>query len=167
MKPSEVAMRIGIAPSTVRLWTAKEFKEYMSVGGQGGDHSARNLTEQDARILAHIARLKAEGAKADEIHLDLKRLAMNDWIELPALPDVAGTAVVPVVAQSTATAAMDIQTRALLREISTLQQEVERLRGIDGDKEKTIRDLTRQLASAETELRLYREGRLKPDSGTT
>jgi len=166
MKPSEVAARIGVAPSTIRAWTAGEYKQYMSAGGQGGDGSGRNLSQDDARILAHIAHLKNNGARSDEIHADLKRLQVKEWVELPDVPDIAGAAIVPVVPQSTATAALETQTRALLREISTLQQEVERLRGIDGDKEKMIRDLTRQLANAETELRLYREGRIKPDSSS-
>ena len=163
MKPSEVSARIGIAASTIRAWTAGEYRQYLSPAAQGGSGVNRSLTEVDARILLYIYRRKQQGVKGEDIHAELARLQDDEWQNLPDLSGIAGAAMVPVVPQSTAAAALESQTRALLREVSNLEQEVARLRGKTDEKDETILDLTRRLAEAETELRLYREGRLKPD----
>ncbi|MBE2266688.1 MAG: hypothetical protein IAE80_00555, partial [Anaerolinea sp.] len=88
----------------------------------------------------------------------------GDWQELPELPVVVGASLVPVIPESTAAAALESQTRALLREVAGLQKQLEQLQNKLDDKDETILELTRRLAGAETELRLYREGRIKPDS---
>lgn len=173
MKPSEVASRIGIAATTVRAWTAGEFKQYMSPGGRGGDGSGRNLTEQDARILARIAYLKDNGARADEIHVDLQRMAANDWVDLPDLPEVPGSQRVAVVPRSTAETALSAERRALLTEIARLEKHLEdsekRLDKAHDENQKLLReigDMREKIGELATELRLYKAGRLKPENST-
>lgn len=166
MKPSEVSARVGIAASTIRAWTAGEYRQYLSPSAQGGSGASRSLTDVDARVLLYIHQRKQQGAKGEDIHAELARLQDDDWLNLPDLPGVAGAAMVPVVPQSTAAAALESQTRALLREVANLEHEVTRLRGKVDEKDEAILDLTRRLAEAETELRLYRAGRIKPDSTT-
>jgi predicted RNase H-like nuclease (RuvC/YqgF family) len=50
-----------------------------------------------------------------------------------------------------------------MREITILQERLAQLEDRLEAKDEDILELARQLAAAETELRLYRTGRLKPD----
>jgi predicted nucleic acid-binding Zn-ribbon protein len=56
-----------------------------------------------------------------------------------------------------------LECRSLMREITILQERLAQLEDRLEAKDEDILELARQLAAAETELRLYRTGRLKPD----
>ena len=164
MKPSELSRLIGIAASTIRAWSAGEYRVYLTPSAQGGDGASRQFTALDARIFLLIAQLKQRGATNADIHAQLRQMQAGDWQELPELPAVVGASLVPVIPESTAAAALESQTRALLREVAGLQKQLEQLQSKLDGRDETILELTRRLAGAETELRLYREGRIKPDS---
>mgnify|MGYP001161999517 FL=1 len=170
MKPADLSARIGVAASTIRAWTSGEYKRYLTPSAQGGDGAHRNITDLDAQIIWLIATLKNAGSKPDEIHLDLQRLQADDWNDLPPLPETVGSKPMPVVAS----AALDEQRRALLREIALQQQRVEKLesaltseRDAHFDTQRSLLEeiarLRERIGGLDAELRLYREGRLKSD----
>lgn len=169
MKPSEIADIIGVSASTIRSWTAGEYKKYLTLSGQGGSGASRNFTDLDARILWRIVALKAQGFTAEAIHADLQRQQANGWDDLPPLPDNVGSARVAVVPQAAAENMLEYQRRAASREIAMLQERVSDLEGkLDG--ERTERDkLLREIAELNGKLQrslmlneLYEQGRLKP-----
>lgn len=122
MQTHEIAARLGIATSTVRLWTTGEFKQYFSSSAQGGRR--RHFDERDAGILTLIVNLKAESMSADDIHATLKRLQSNDWQGLPDVPPAPpGTEPVQMMPREAA----QNDKRALMREIAVLKDEVENL----------------------------------------
>lgn len=164
MKPSEVAAMIGIAASTIRAWSVGEFKPYLSPTGQGGEGRARNLTEHDVRVLNLIATMKHDGARAEDIHAELRALQKNDWEGLSPLPDTPiNVASVPMVPAAAADKALDIERRSLLREIARLESRIEQLEGRLDDASGDLKDTLQKLAAAERELELWRSGRLRPD----
>jgi DNA-binding transcriptional MerR regulator len=178
MKPHEVASILEIGGSTVRAWS-NEFKQYLSPGAQGGDGRYRDFTDNDVRIISYINQMKKASTPLDEVHLILKKMQLDGWRDLPDLPSgPPSVASVPVIPQ----VALDVEKRSLLREIATLQNRVEQLEDrLQGEQERAmerqesllreVAELRAQLAEAnerarsaefEAELRLYREGRLKP-----
>ena len=176
MKTQDIAEHLSLATSTIRAWTAAEFKSYLSPTAQGGEGRTRNFTDQDARIIAFIASLKAQSTPSADIHSALKRLQAEEWVDLPPMPTApAGVAPVSLIPREAAETAVTTQRSALLREIAILQdritgleQQLERVQDKrEAERAENLRQreetLTR-LIEAETELKLYREGRLKPPS---
>jgi DNA-binding transcriptional MerR regulator len=160
MKPAEAAALLGISASTIRSWTTGEFKPYFSPTAQGGSGRFRNLTELDVQILAYINLLKQESTPADEIHATLHRLQADDWSDLPPIVEVgARTDRVPVVAES----ALTNERRAFLREIAILEHLIEKLEAQLGSERADKEKLIRELVEAQTELKLWQSGRLKPE----
>jgi DNA-binding transcriptional MerR regulator len=172
MRPSEAANLLKIPASTIRTWTL-QYQEFLSPTGGGGTGRWRSFNDIDLRILHHIDSLKRSGATGEEVVQALRHLQSMDWQDLPPLPDAPQTANFPVVPAAAAHAALDSERRSLLREIVTLQQNVENLASQlaeeqaarRADNERLLRELTekeRRLAETETLLKLYESGRLKP-----
>jgi DNA-binding transcriptional MerR regulator len=171
MKPGEVANYLGIGRSTVTTWTNGEFKDYFTPGAQGGQDRPRVFTELDIRIMYLIKLRKDQNVAADRIHTELKNLRDHDWEGLPDLPAAQTVQSVPVVPVAAADAALSAERRALLREIALLNERIDTLEGElrerRGDQEKYLReiaDIGRKLAASETELQLWRSGRLKGEN---
>ena len=169
MKPSEIADIIGVSASTIRAWSAGEFKRYLTPSAQGGSGASRHFTDLDARILWRVVSLKQQGFSAEAIHADLQRQQVNGWDDLPPLPDTVGAARVAVVPQAAADNALDYQRRALQREIAMLQERVSDLETkLDNERVgrdallREIADLTGQLQRSLALNELYESGRLKP-----
>lgn len=171
MKTHEIAAHLGIATSTIRTWSNGEFKQYLSPTGQGGEGQYRNFTETDSRILAYVNVMKQQSRPRDEIHMALKRMQGEDWIDLPPMPPAPpGVSPLRMVPESTAETALVTQRSALLREIAIKDERIEQL-------ESEVADLRKQLEAndadhetlliraieAETELKLWRSGRIKPE----
>jgi DNA-binding transcriptional MerR regulator len=141
-----------------------EFKDYFTPSAQGGSGRPRNLTEVDIRILHFIDQMKKESAPADEIHTALRHMRGKGWQGLPDIPVAPeNMANVPVVPTAAADVALSTERRGLMREITILQERLSQLEDRLEAKDEDILELTRQLSAAETELHLYRTGRLKPD----
>jgi DNA-binding transcriptional MerR regulator len=185
MKPHEVGELLGLSTSAIRTWSMGEFKPYLSPSAQGGDGRHRDFTDIDTQIINHINELKKRSVPIEEIHASLKQLQANDWVDLPPLPkpppDVSA---VPVMPREAAQTALQSERRSMMREIATLQERIEKLEKqldmeragrealLKSEREgredklmtlmREISQLQTNLAAAETELRLYREGRIKP-----
>ena len=84
MKTGEVAHRLGVSENTIRNWT-REFADHLSAGGAGGDGSVREITDQDARVLATIQRETRRGLPYDKIRKVLKKGALIE--ALPPMPE--------------------------------------------------------------------------------
>ena len=166
MKPHQVAHILDIGVSTVRAWSS-QFAEFMSPSAQGGDGRYRDFTDHDVRVLHLINTMKRRSIPPEELHMSLSRLQADDWRDLPYLSEAPPTsAAVPVVPE----AALTTQQALLLREIGDLRERVNELQArLDSKAEseakllREIGDMQAKLAEAQTELRLWREGRLKPD----
>ena len=164
MKPGDAAKILGVDRSTITRWTANEFRRYMSPSAQGGTGKQRVVTDRDLRVLYLIKTLKETNTPVEEIHSALQQIENSDWQDLPPMPEAPpGVAEFPVVPAAAADAALSTERRALLREIALLQERLDDYESQRNADQETILDLTRRLAEAETELRLFRAGRLKPE----
>lgn len=172
MKPHEVARKINIGVSTVRAWSS-QFSYYLSPSAQGGDGRYRVFVDHDVRVLAFINNMKQRGASVEDITHALDRLKAEDWRDLPML-----SGALPVVddlpAESTAiTAAEQVARQMVLRENVDLRTRIDELQQRLDDKEanqekllRELADLRERIGANEIELKLWREGRLKPDSSS-
>lgn len=128
MQTSELAKWLGLAAVTIRQWSAGEWAQYLSPTAQGGEGRSRVFNDRDARIIAHIARLKASGQDRDSIHAALKSMQADEWRNLPPMPtappDFEPIQMIPT---STAETAIDQQRRGLMREITLLEERIEQL----------------------------------------
>jgi DNA-binding transcriptional MerR regulator len=176
MKTKELADWLGLSPATIRLWSLEnEYGGYLSPASMGGDGRMRYFTDIDSRILAHVASLKMQGFTRDEINAALQQLQKTDWADLPPMPGAPPNhGPVRMVPQSTAETAVSAQRTSFAREITILRERVEDLEHelmaqrdrSEAKQEALLRelaDMKMQLAEAQVELRLYRQGRLKPD----
>ena len=164
MKPSDAAQILGISASTIRAWTLNEFKTFFSHSAQGGTGAARDLDDQDLRILHYIALLKKRGAASDSVVATLQQARSRGWRDLPELPDrPVNFAPVPMIPTAAADAALDAERRALLREVAFLQNQIDRLETRLDERGREVEDLRAKLAAAEKELEFRRSGRLGPD----
>lgn len=128
MKTQELAEWLDIGTSTLRLWTLREYKSYFSESARGGSGRTRNFTDRDARIAAHIARLKNEGHSSDEVHVALKTLQEGDWQGLPEMP-AAPPEFEPIsmIPREAAETRNDLQRARYMREIAALEDRVDQL----------------------------------------
>lgn len=172
MKPADVATLLQIAGSTVRLW-ASQYREFLSPQAAGGDGSHRAFSDQDIRVLHFIQQLKQDGLTGDALYQALKQMQARGFDGLPDVPDRPNVAQVPMVPAAAASGVIDAERRSLLREIATLQNLIDELRGELAKEraENTAKhdDLMNKLADARAELarqkvmvELYESGRLKP-----
>ena len=179
IKPTDLAKWLDIAPATIRLWAGGEFARYLSPSGAGGDGRSRIFSEQDARVLALINDMKTRGRRRGEIHAELQRLEADGWQSLPEMPPAPvgvkadrlypeeAVKQITIAQQSSASA----QIAALQDRIDELKDELaaereRRDKELAAERERRdaeVRELTRKLAEAETELRLWREGWRKPE----
>lgn len=128
MRTTELSRRLGITDATIRQWTRGEFKNYMSDSAQGGDGKRRFFTDTDTRILAYIASLTNNATSRDEIHATLKNMQSNEWRDLPPMPEApAGQEPIRLVPESTAQTAIYEQRAAMMREITILEEQIEKL----------------------------------------
>lgn len=173
MKPHDVAARLKIATSTVRLWSL-EYREFMSPHAAGGNGRHRSFTELDVRVLYFIKESKDQNQRHEEIDLMLRQLRENSWIDLPYIPEEPNMASVPMVPEAAAHGALEAERRSLLREIAFLHEQFkdreaelrEQIQSKDAqltEQHERIATLNRQLGEVDVELRLYRSGRLKPE----
>ncbi|MEP7293914.1 MAG: MerR family transcriptional regulator [Chloroflexota bacterium] len=157
LKANAVVTALNIADSTVRKY-ATEYNEFLSPSGMGGGGRHRDFTEHDVRVLKLIRDMKYEHVNNDDIDTTLRSLQAGGWERLPAL-DANSKAIMPA-----PSAVLDASRRndVLQREIELLREMLERAEDraqtflVDRD------DLVKKLAAAETMLKLYEEGRLRP-----
>jgi DNA-binding transcriptional MerR regulator len=162
MRPGEIAKVLRKSTATIRGWSV-EFADFLSPGVNAGEGAHRNYSEQDFRVLNVIAEMRRRNRSGDEIALHLRQLQDDDWMLLPPAPEIPYTADVSVVPTAAAEGVLDETRRAFLREIARMEirlLELERHRVAD---QETIIELNRELSSAQTELELWRKGRLKPE----
>lgn len=128
MQTSDLAKWLGLAAVTIRQWSAGDWAQYLSPTAQGGEGRSRVFTELDARIIAHIARLKASGQDRDSIHAALKSMQADDWRGLPDMPAAPPDyEPIPMIPREAAETTIDQQRRGLMREITIIEERVERL----------------------------------------
>lgn len=157
MKSNAIVALLGIADSTLRKY-AKEYADYLSpTGNVGGAGRHRDYTEHDVRVLKLVCDMKAQKIGNDDIEVTLQSLQAGGWDRLPALDDKA-QALVPVPG---AMVAAQADRSAMQREIDILREMLDRVEQRLADRD----DLVKRLAEAETMLKLYESGRLKPPKG--
>ncbi len=128
MRTKELADWLGLADSTIRVWTRDEFKPYLSATARGGEGRTRHFTDLDARIIALIAQLKEEGNSSEDIHRVLQQLQKQDWQDLPPMPAAPPEAgPIAMMPREAAETAVSTQRAALMREIALLQDRIETL----------------------------------------
>ncbi|MBL8118775.1 MAG: MerR family transcriptional regulator [Anaerolineae bacterium] len=72
-----------VAPQTVKRW-ASEFAPYLSADAAPAAGHRRAFNEDDLKVLALVASLKAKGKTFEEIHAALKAGQRGDVPEMPA-----------------------------------------------------------------------------------
>lgn len=173
MKPVDVSRHLSIGGSTVRAWS-KEFAPYLSPTAVGGDERRRDFTVRDVQIMALIKSMSDRNVSRDEMNLELRRLQADDWRELP-MPDGAGMpdGANALMVGNESALAFNVERRALLREVATMQSNIDELKqeltiertGRREDIERLMREIADAQAAqreAEAILKLYEAGRLKP-----
>ena len=160
MKSNELVKLLNIPESTVRKY-AQDYAEYLSPTTA---NRHREYTEHDARVLKLIVDMKTERVKSQDIEVTLSSLKAGDWRQLPAL-DKATQNIIPTQANQI-TALEDIS--ALRREVEVMrtehQRQVDMLREMLKESTSDRDELIKRLSEAETMLRLYEQGKLKPTS---
>jgi len=166
MKPSNLVAALNMPDSTIRKY-ANEFSGYLSPAANPALNHHRDYSEQDARIIKLIADMKAAKQNTDSIHATLSSLQANDWERLPALDENSSAIIsspASVIAAQTDRAVMQ-NTIDMLRE-QLAAQEASATQQLEA--ERADRDqLLERLHRAETMLKLYEEGRLKPPGAST
>lgn len=173
MKPIDVANRLKISDSTVRQWT-RFYAAFLTASAVPDKGERRDYTLHDLQILALVKNRSDHSVRRDDITVELERLQADDWRGLPPLEDLTrrpeGSELVPV---ETAQAIVQVERVAMQREITQLSEQVRELRaelaseraGRLDDRERLLREVGEAEAAqreAETILKLYEQGRLKP-----
>lgn len=106
MQPHEVARLIDVHPNTIRTWTADDrYRRFFSATAQGGGGQARDLTDDDIRVVNYINHLKDQGRQADEVEASLEQAMLRglDTLPMPRQTDaIVPTPVIPVQAAEAA-----------------------------------------------------------------
>jgi len=131
MKASELARRFGCHPSTVRKW-ADTYAQFMSEGALGhNEENRRHFNEEDARIMATVAKLRDVNVGLDEI---AARLANGERVSaVPAashnghMADAEHAAAKDIDAAMSSYNDVDRLVQELLANTATLYQEIARL----------------------------------------
>jgi DNA-binding transcriptional MerR regulator len=148
MKSNELVKLLNIPESTLRKY-AQDYAEYLSPSTA---NRHREYTEHDARVLKLIVDMKTERVKSQDIEVTLSSLKSGDWRQLPALDEVSKS-IIPTQANQV----------AALEEMSALKREVEVWRELYEKATSDRDELLKSLSEAETLVRLYEQGRLKPN----
>jgi DNA-binding transcriptional MerR regulator len=164
MKTKELADWLGVSPATIRLWaTDGEYGRYLTPSGAGGDGRTRHFDDIDARVVAYVSALKARGRTRREIYGELEVLKADNWLALPPMPAAPpGMGAVHMVPESTAQGIIITERAKNSEQIRLLQDRIDELREELADERTEKEKLMRELAEAQTELRLWREGWRKP-----
>jgi DNA-binding transcriptional MerR regulator len=146
MKPQQLARLLNVSPATLRHWAGKEFGEFLSPNAAGINGAKRSFSEQDARILAWCAQMKAQNMPLVEIIATLKVASAENWRNLPPLPGgMAGDepiAVVPREAVEERIKALEDRTRL---QIVALERERDELRAQNAEFRQENAELRRQM----------------------
>ena len=157
MKTKQLGDRLGVASATIRLWsTPEEYGAFLSDKATGGSGSTRVFDELDARIMAHVARLKNAGMNRDSISATLLTMQESNWDSLPDMPPLMPgqepIAMIPTEAVSGRIE--EIRTR-YVHEIETLENRVDELEAqLDNERTQHREDIER-LAKEQNDL--YRQ----------
>ena len=159
----DLAARLRVSGTTIRNW-ADRFSDFMEPAATPPSGQIRAYSEQDALVLATIARESDRRAPTDEIKRLLKDES-NLVTELPMLlPTVSPT---PKGSEGRALAQVQKLTWELAQsqhEIIRLEAELERVREErDSEREKgqaRVEELLRKIGALERELELYESGKL-------
>jgi DNA-binding transcriptional MerR regulator len=159
----ELAARLRVSGTTIRNW-ADRFSDFMEPGATPPPGQIRAYSEQDALVLATIAREADRRAPTDEIRRLLKDES-NLVTELPTLLPTASPA--PKGGEGRALVQVQKLTWELAQsqhEIIRLEAELERTREErDSEREKgqaRVEELLRKIGALERELELYEAGKL-------
>ena len=153
MKSSAVVAALNMPESTVRKY-AHDYAEYLSPTADTGAGRHRDYTDHDVRVLKLVADMKAAKQNAENIDATLRSLQDSGWERLPAL-DESASSIIPAPA---AMIAAQTERAVMQKEIEMLREQIVELKAERADRD----ELVKKLAEAETMLRLYEAGRLKP-----
>lgn len=127
MKTKEVADRLGLDTSTIRVWSGRDYIDFMSESAQGGGRR-RHFTERDVQVLAYVVQARDEGTLHDEIRQQLVSMRQDNWRGLPDIPPKPGhDNEVPMVPAEAASIAISKQAEKLNLQIITLEKQVDLL----------------------------------------
>jgi len=141
-RPGEVASQLGIAGSTLRLWSvrfAEELSEQASKASaeSSGQWAQRRYTEEDLELLSKVKSLLAQGLTYQEVKRQLRASSRPPTTAPPRRPDAARPDPLPD--------GLEIRMAALQEEIRA--------------KDKTIAALKESLAFLDTYLQTVRRER--------
>src|SRR5579859_2329741 len=125
MKTKQVADRLGKHENTVRNY-AKDFGDFLSPAPAKGEH--RTYTDNDLRILGHIARLSDAGMKQEEIHQALLRKFEegSPFSPIPLTPSTS-TDLITVPEMEARIAAKDAELQMANARLEELRKQIENL----------------------------------------
>ena len=128
MRTKDLASLLGLSTATLRDWTINQYHSYLSPAAQGGTGKVRNFDDQDARIIAFVAAMRADAISHEVILDTLDNYQANGWQDLPPLPVAPpGHGPVTMIPEHSAQAVLQEQRRALMREISIREDQIEDL----------------------------------------
>jgi len=152
MKTKEVADRLGLDTSTVRVWSGRDYVEFMSESAQGGGRR-RYFTERDVQVLAYVVQQRDEGTLHDEIREHLVSMKNDNWRGLPPVPPKPGyDNEVPMVTAEAASVAITKQAERLNLQIATLESQISVLEEALEEERGERKQLQTQLTEAREEL---------------
>src|SRR3990167_1856110 len=167
MQPHEVARLIDVHPNTIRTWTADDrYRRFFSATAQGGGGQARDLMDDDIRVVNYINHLKDQGRQADEVEASLEQAKLRglDTLPMPRQTDaIVPTPVIPIQAAEAALRgkqdALEIMREEMRERLQEMRElvEYERSRATDernryeASNEK-VRELERQVGKLEGKL---------------
>jgi DNA-binding transcriptional MerR regulator len=156
----DLAARLRVSGTTIRNW-ADRFSDFMEPGATPPPGQIRAYSEQDALVLATIAREADRRAPTDEI----KRLLKDESNLVTELPTLLPTTVSPAPKGSEGRALAQVQklTWELAQsqhEIIRLEAELERTREEREKGQARVEELLRKIGALERELELYEAGKL-------
>lgn len=145
MKPQQLARLLDVNPATIRKWS-EQFTEFLSPNAAGGGGAHRAYSEQDSRIMAWIAVMKAQNVSFSDIKTTLKAAQANYWHNLPPMPgSIVGDEPIAVVPRE----AVEERVRALEErfrlQVSSLEKERDQLQTRLDQSEAEKAELRRQL----------------------
>lgn len=146
IKSTEIANRLKVSDSTIRLW-ADRYKEFLSVTGRGLKVGAtRVFTPEDQDVLATVAKLVEAGVPHADITDELRQ---GTRVEAPSETVKNDRAIIPV--------NVLVELRSLESKLQDREQELEALREQNAADRERITELSAKTAGLETEIRLLRE----------
>lgn len=147
MKSGEVAKRFKIDPKTVKAWVA-EYPEFFSKGAKGEVEGQLQVTFEPADLVTLNTIRVERSLKSDKETIRAKLAAGERHESLPPeFTTIEGDNAIVVYTQL----------KALEVRVQTLQEEVERLRGVEQSKEQTIAELNREVGKWQARYEILKE----------